>query len=232
MLRKVQGAKNFGKKVAIAVCCLLTSVAQPANATVLEYDKDGNITVTETEKYIPVRKSQETSSSRSDLRNLARDIAVKYSGAPGVRKAGLDAFTFVEVFEALIQQESAFNPLAVSPKGAQGLGQLMPGTAKDLGVGDPFNPESNLIGSVKYLTSLMAEFGSVKLALAAYNAGPERVRKYNGVPPFAETKNYIARIFQVTGLRDEQLKPVEAVLSSKPINKEKPLKGDVSVWEF
>jgi len=91
------------------------------------------------------------------LRNLTRDVAIKYSGAPGVRKAGLDALTFVDVFAALIERESAFDPAALSPKGARGLGQLMPATASDMGVTNPFDPEANLNGSAKYLTHLLAD---------------------------------------------------------------------------
>lgn len=204
----------------------------PASATVLEYNEVGKVTVTETKREIASVASIAPVQS-SDLRSLTRDVAIRYSGAIGVRKAGLDAFTFVEVFEALIERESAFNPKAISPKGAQGLGQLMPDTASDMGVADPFDPETNLNGSAKYFTLMLAEFGSLELALAAYNAGPERVRKYDGVPPFAETKAYIDWIFRSAGVATNTPKPVNASApASAPINKEQPLNGDVSVWEF
>ena len=114
------------------------------------------------------------------LRELARTVAVQYAGSVGVRKAGLDALTFIEVFESLIQRESAFNPLAVSEKGAKGLGQLMPDTAREMGVNDPFDPHKNLIGSAKYFTQQLQRFGKLELALADYNAGPERVKQYGG----------------------------------------------------
>jgi len=101
-----------------------------------------------------------------------------------------------DLVRALIQAESAFNAEAVSPKGAMGLMQLMPGTAADHGVRNAFNPAENIAAGVKYLKHLLDSFnGRVELALAAYNAGPGAVKKYGGkVPPYKETQNYIARI--------------------------------------
>jgi hypothetical protein len=90
--------------------------------------------------------------------------------------------------------ESGGNPMAESPKGAGGLMQLMPATAQELGVTDVFDPEQNLRGGAKYLRQQLERFGDPSLALAAYNAGPANVDKYGGVPPFAETQNYIAKI--------------------------------------
>ena len=101
----------------------------------------------------------------------------------------------------LIQQESAFNPNAVSPKGAQGLGQVMPDTARDPGYGvtplaaeDLMNPAENIRFSAEYLSKMLEKFEDPRLALAAYNAGPGAVMKYDGIPPFEETQNYVTTI--------------------------------------
>lgn len=107
------------------------------------------------------------------------------------RKYKVDA----ALVRAVIHAESAFNSKALSKKGAQGLMQLMPGTAKDLGVTNAFDIQQNIEGGVKYLAGLLQTFnGDIKLATAAYNAGPGAVKRYNGIPPFAETEVYVERV--------------------------------------
>jgi len=115
-----------------------------------------------------------------DYRALASQIA-QQEGVPE------------DLFLRLVNQESRFNPNAVSPAGAMGLAQLMPGTARDLGV-DPNDPVQNLTGGARYLRQQLDTFGQPDLALAAYNAGPGNVRKHGGIPPFKETQNYVSTI--------------------------------------
>ncbi|MEM7319937.1 MAG: lytic transglycosylase domain-containing protein [Pseudomonadota bacterium] len=99
-----------------------------------------------------------------------------------------------DLFLRLVQQESGWNPTAKSHKGALGLAQLMPATARSLGV-NPHDPYENLDGGARYLSRQFRKFKSWRLALAAYNAGPEAVVKYGGVPPYKETKNYVLVIW-------------------------------------
>ncbi|MCD6156550.1 MAG: lytic transglycosylase domain-containing protein [Candidatus Atribacteria bacterium] len=100
----------------------------------------------------------------------------------------------VNLLKKLIQVESGGNARAVSPKGAMGLMQLMPQTCRMLGVKDPFDVRENIAAGTRYLRSLIDRFGSLELALAAYNAGPSRVEKYQGVPPFEETRTFLKKI--------------------------------------
>ena len=120
----------------------------------------------------------------TDLRALAIAAAQRHGLAP-------------ELVLAVVGVESAFKPDAVSHKGAQGLMQLMPGTAKELGVSDALDPAQNLDGGARYLRMLLAQYGGdVGRALAAYNAGPGAVKRYRGVPPYRETHHYIDRVLK------------------------------------
>lgn len=129
---------------------------------------------------VPERQGGKDSSQKS-FELLVEEYARKHDMDP-------------KLVKKLIQVESGFDPQAVSPKGAVGLMQLMPETCRDLGVKDPFDVEENLEGGIRYLKSLMRRFQDVRLALAAYNAGPGKVKEYGGIPPFPETERFVKKI--------------------------------------
>ena len=102
-----------------------------------------------------------------------------------------------DLLRAVIAKESSFHPCAISSKGAQGLMQLMPGTAAELGVAHPFNPEENIDAGARYLGELISRYkGDLSQALGAYNAGPAKVDTYGGLPPIPETMNYVSGILE------------------------------------
>jgi hypothetical protein len=125
-----------------------------------------------------------------------QETALRYGGHAALRQAGLSVSDWLTLFQANIEVESAYRPTAVSSAGAIGLGQLMPGTARDLGV-DPHDLTQNLDGSARYLLAMLARFGTPELALAAYNAGPDAVARHGGIPPFTETQNHVRRVMAV-----------------------------------
>lgn len=123
-----------------------------------------------------------TTSIHNDYESIIQKAASQY-GVPE------------KLIESVIKHESSFNPNAVSSAGATGLMQLMPATAKFLGVSNAFDPEQNVMGGTKYLSQLMEKYnGDLSLTLAAYNAGPGNVSKYGGIPPFKETQNYVNKV--------------------------------------
>jgi soluble lytic murein transglycosylase-like protein len=169
----------------------------PARAQIYSWrDANGNLVLSNkrpgeaapTRSYT-VPKAEGLRATRSVVAERARsydDLISEHSRSIGVRPA---------LVRAVMQVESGFNPYARSPKGAMGLMQLMPATAKQYGVKNAFNPAENVRAGVAYLRGLLDRYeNNEELALAAYNAGPGAVKQYGGVPPYAETQSYVSKV--------------------------------------
>lgn len=134
------------------------------------------------EKDLSLSIAPKTPPSREELHEVINTISGRHHLDP-------------DLVNSVIHAESGFNPHAVSPKGAQGLMQLMPQTASQLGVGNTFDPSANVEGGARYLRELLERYNfDLIKALAAYNAGPQRVEQYHGVPPYYETRSYVAKV--------------------------------------
>ena len=174
------------------------------DAAVLRYDGQGHLIVPASQKVEEearddheetqeVSYSSKGAAAPAEILPAIRLIATRYQDDPALEALDLSPAEWAAFFQAMIKVESNYTQGAVSTAGALGLAQLMPETADYLRV-DPADPIENLDGGARYLLEQMAEFGSLELALAAYNAGPEAVRKYDGIPPYNETQSHIVKV--------------------------------------
>ncbi len=189
-------------KLILILCVNLGFAANGWAEAIYKYeDKDGNVHFTDTppdngvvEEYTPKPLfilQHEPMMSKATYRHLLSKNQLVPMIQSLCKKHSLDP----DLVEAIIKAESDFDSGAVSPKGAQGLMQLMPKTASSLGVKDAFNAKDNLEGGIQHFKSLMVKYkDNIELALAAYNAGETAVEKHKGVPPFSETTDYIQKI--------------------------------------
>lgn len=132
-------------------------------------------------------------SGRREIEALVLEVGLSHAGHPALRQLDLNATQWLALFRANIAVESAFDVAALSNAGAVGLGQLMPETARNLGV-NLNDPAQNLDGSARYLLAQLQRFGTPELALAAYNAGPEAVARFGGIPPYPETRAHVRKV--------------------------------------
>ena len=169
--------------VKILLVLIILVVPEGVAADIYKYvDADGVVHFTNTPTTTDYRFHMREDGGKRTI----RDVIVRYAGANQLEEA---------LIRAVIKVESDFNPNAVSRKGALGMMQLIPKTARMLNVRDPLDPEDNIRGGSRYLRMMLDQFkGDLDLALAAYNAGPTAVRNYGGIPPYAETIRYIDKV--------------------------------------
>ena len=214
------------------LCVAAGGMVAPSSvsATVVEYAADGTVDITDHRPPDPPTRAEP--GSRAAYRALAEATAFRYAASEGVRAVGLDALSFARLFSAMIAAESNFDPVAVSSAGAQGLGQLMPDTAAALGVEDPFDPAENVDGAARYLVAQLERFRSIPLALAAYNAGPERVVEHGGIPPIGETIRFVATVTSAAGVGGAPPTVMDAGVAGAASAPASVDQRRISVWQF
>lgn len=173
--------------VVFSAACISSSMAD----VYMYIDKDGVVNFTN----VPTSSDYKIYIRERPKKTSIRFSSKKYDEM--IRKAQKRYGVEFSLIKAVIQVESGFNPKAVSKKGAKGLMQIMPANYKSLSIKDPFNPQQNIMGGVRYLKKLLKRYeNKLPLALAAYNAGPDAVDKYQTIPPYAETQNYVRKVMK------------------------------------
>jgi soluble lytic murein transglycosylase-like protein len=218
----VRAARIAGKAAAFFCAVAVALLARPATAAELAILRNGFsirhehrlVMGTTTRLFLAADDSSFTDVPTAEITGYEKDLSLPAPAdahastlAPSASAKSAPALNQVvnsasaayhldpDLVNSVIHAESGFNSRAVSPKGARGLMQLMPGTANQLGVNDAFDPQANVAGGSRYLRELLERYNfDLVKALAAYNAGPQRVEQYRGVPPFRETRAYVARI--------------------------------------
>lgn len=192
-------------KIAATLITLSVSQSITADKTFVYEEVDGTVwytnvapTAQDTGRFELIEVKGRASATRSCQGLTAAKMRRRASNYDStIREISSEYKIDSKLVKAVVRNESCFDKLAISSAGAQGLMQLMPPTAKDLGVTDPFDAEQNLRGGVRYLSKLLQRYNNnIALALAAYNAGPGAVAKYDGVPPYRETEKYVDRVMK------------------------------------
>lgn len=196
----------------LALVAMVSAAAAPAQ--VIEIGDDGTVRTFNAPTRFVGAEAQAFAKPSKAKPAVSADAFERAAKAEGVD---------VQLLRAVAWRESRWRMDAVSPKGALGIMQLMPGTAAELGV-NPFDRDANVHGGARYLARQMSRFGSVPLALAAYNAGPGAVMRWGGIPPYAETQAYVASIMAHIG------KPMVPVLQ-RPVAKAAPRRPDIMLLE-
>jgi soluble lytic murein transglycosylase len=194
---RVSGARHRALLGLLGLVLMLAPIGSSAGGHFYRYvDKSGVVHFTNVQwdkRYTRLNELPRLSFDRADLIAFKPQRRAR-SYDPLVLRVGREVGVPPALVKAVIHAESAFNPRAVSHKGAMGLMQLMPATARSLGVLEPFTAEQNVEGGTRYLRTLRERFGNWTMALAAYNAGPEAVSRFNGIPPYGETQHYVRRV--------------------------------------